>query len=239
MFNHEELKVFFRGKVVDFADANISIANSGFLYGLGVFTGMRAHFNVAADKLYLFRPEDHYKRFLFACKLMRYVGFTEHYDYAKFLGVIVDLLRINKIREDSYIRVTNFTDENRITPKFVGYKDSLCSFIYPLGDYVPSGGMRCKVSSWVRTEDNSMPARAKINGIYVNTAFAKTEALLEGYDEAMFLDGRGHVIEGSAENVFFVIDEKLVTPAITDNILEGITRKSVMQIAQDLSLIHI
>lgn len=236
MFNHEELKVFFRGEFVPFSKAHISISNTGFLYGLGAFTGMRAHYNPTKEKLYLFRPEEHYKRFNFACKLMRYIGFTQNYDYKKFLSVIAELIRVNNIREDVYIRVSNFTDENRITPKFVGYKDSFCVFLYPLEHYVPLTGMRCKVSSWVRAEDNALPARAKINGIYVNTAFAKTEALLEGYDEAMFLDSRGHVIEGSAENIFFVIDGKLVTPPVTDNILEGITRRSVLQIASDLGI---
>ena len=137
------------------------------------------------------------------------------------------------MKEDVYIRVTNFTDENKVTPKLVGYGDSLSAFLYPLGDYVPTSGMRCKVSSWCRVEDNALPARAKINGAYVNTAFSKTEALLAGFDEALVLDGRGHVVEGSAENFFAVIDGKIVTPPVHDNILEGITRKTIIQVAQD------
>lgn len=236
MFDHEQLKVYFRGEFVDFSKANISIANSGFLYGLGIFTGIRAHFNQARQQLYIFRPEAHFERFSFGCKLFRYKGFTDNFDYPKFRKLLVDLLQLNKIKEDAYIRVTNFTDENRITPKFRDYKDSLCAFLYPLGDYVPTGGMRCKVSSWVRAEDNAIPARAKVNGIYVNTAFAKTEALLGGFDEAIVLDKNGHVVEGSAENIFLVIDGKLVTPPVTDNILEGITRRSVIQIAKDLGI---
>ena len=233
MFNHEELKVYLRGEIVDFKDATISVANTAFLYGLGVFTGIRAHYNESSGKLYVFRPKDHYKRFRFGCKLMRYNGFLESYDYERFENVLVDLLKANNIKQDCYLRVTNFTDENRVTPKFVDYKDALTVFLYPLGDYVPTGGMRCKVSSYVRAEDNAIPARAKINGIYVNTAFAKTEALKAGYDEAIFLDSRGHVVEGSAENIFVVIDGVLVTPSVTDNILEGITRQSVIDIAND------
>ncbi|MCB0323228.1 MAG: branched-chain amino acid transaminase [Bdellovibrionales bacterium] len=233
MFNHEELKVFFQGKIVDFKDATISVANTGFLYGLAVFTGMRAHYNEQQQKLFLFRPEDHYRRFRFACKLMRYEQFLKNYDYDRFLGVLLELLSVNNIEQDVYVRVTNYSDENRVTPKFVEYKDALTMFLYPLGDYVPTGGMRCKVSSYTRSEDNAIPARAKINGIYVNTAFAKTEALLNGYDEAIFLDKNGHVVEGSAENIFLVIDGKLVTPAVSDNILEGITRRTVIDIAQD------
>ena len=236
MFDHETLKVYFRNEIVDFSKATISVCNSGFLYGLGVFTGIRAHFNEKQNKLYIFRPDAHYERFFQSCKLFRYTGFTEHYDYARFLKVLVDLLRVNSIREDAYIRVSNFTDENRITPKFVTYRDSLTVFLYPLGDYVPTGGMRCMVSSWTRVEDNSIPARSKTHGGYVNTAFAKTEALKNGFDEAIFLDKNGHVVEGSAENIFLVIGGKLVTPPVSDNILEGITRRSVMEIAADKGL---
>lgn len=236
MFDHESLKVYFRGEIVEFSKATISVCNSGFLYGLGVFTGIRAHFNEKQNKLYIFRPDAHYARFFQSCKLFRYTGFTEHYDYPRFLKVLVDLLRVNGIREDAYIRVSNFTDENRITPKFVTYRDSLTVFLYPLGDYVPTGGMRCMVSSWTRVEDNSIPARSKTHGGYVNTAFAKTEALKNGFDEAIFLDKNGHVVEGSAENIFLVIDGTLVTPPVSDNILEGITRRSVMEIAADKGL---
>ena len=233
MFNHEELKAFFRGEFVDFKNANISIANSGFLYGLGVFTGIRANFNQADNTVYLFRPDLHFKRFYNACKLMHYSGFTGSYDNTKFIEMLTQLFRLNNIREDAYIRVTNFTDENRITPKMVDYKDSLCAFLYPMGDYVKATGMRCTVSSWIRTEDNAIPSRAKINGAYVNSAFAKTQALRHGWDEAIFLDANGHVVEGSAENIFLVYDGKLFTPPPYESILEGITRQSVIEIAQN------
>lgn len=233
MFNHEELKVFFRGEIVPFSQATISVSSTGFLYGLGVFTGMRAHFNDKTGKLYIFRPDAHYRRFMASCKLFRYTGFTEQYDYPRFLKVLKDLLVVNGIKEDAYIRVSNFTDENKVTPKFVGYRDSLTVFLYPLGDYVPTGGMRCCVSSWVRIEDNAIPSRTKTHGGYLNTAFAKTEALKNGFDEAIFLDGRGHVVEGSAENIFIVVDGELITPPVSDNILEGITRDSVLRIARD------
>ncbi len=234
MFDHEKLKVYFRDKIVDFEDGKISIACTGFLYGLAVFTGMRAHYNEKQDKLFVFRPQDHYKRFVHQCQLFRYKGFLENYDYSRFLSIIVELLKVNKMKEDTYIRASNFTDENKVTPKFVGYKDSFCVFLYPIGNYVPTDGMRCKVSSWTRVDDNCIPARGKVNGLYVNTGFAKTEALIGGYDEAIFLDRYGHVVEGSAENIFIVLDGKIVTPPKSDNILEGITRASAMEIATDL-----
>jgi len=239
MFKLEDTKVFLRGDIVPFERATISVANSGFLYGLGVFTGIRAHYNEKQKKLFIFRPDAHFERFHFSCKLFRYSGFTENYDYEKFLGLLQRLIAANNIHEDTYIRVSNFTDENRITPKFVQYKDALSVFLYPLGDYVPTGGMRCKISSWTRVEDNALPASPKSHGGYVNTAFAKSEALLDGYDEAIFLNSKGNVVEGSAENVFVVRRGEIFTPPLSDNILEGITRDSVISIARDLGyMVH-
>jgi len=236
MFDHEKLKVFFRGEIVDFDKATISVANTGLLYGLGVFTGIRAHYNKEADALYVFRLQEHFERLRFSCKICNYETFLTQYDYQRFSQIIKDLFSINKIREDSYIRVTNFSDENRVLPKFVDYKDSLSVFLYPLGDYVPTGGMRCKVSSWTRVNDNAIPARAKFTGAYVNTAFAKTEALKGGYDEAIFLDRNGHVVEGSAENIFIVINGTVITPPPSSDILEGITRRSVLEICKNESI---
>lgn len=233
MFSLESSKVYFRDKIVPFNDAVISVACTGFLYGLGVFTGIRAHLNVQEGQLYLFRPKDHYRRLVDACRLCSYQNFLTNYSEERFVSVLLQLMRENQIREDVYIRVTNFTDENRITPKFVGYKDSLSVFAYPLGDYVPTSGMRCKVSSWTRIEDNSIPARAKLDGAYVNTAFATAEALKAGCDEAIFLDRNGHVVEGGAENIFLVLDDRVVTPPACDNILEGITRRTVLEILRD------
>lgn len=233
MFDFTKLKAYLRGEFVDFKDANVSIANTGFIYGLAIFSGIRANYNPVKDKLYIFRPDRHYLRMKAGCKLARFNNFLENYSYEKYLSVLVELLRVNNIREDAYIRITNFSDENRITPKMVDYGDSLNAYLYPLGDYVPTGGMRCCVSSWDRVNDNGIPARFKFTGLYVNSAFAKSEALLNGYDEAIFLDDTGHVVEGSAANIFIVIDGVLITPPVSDNILEGITRDSVIAIAND------
>ena len=236
MFDHEKLQVFFRGEFVPFDKAVISVSNTGFLYGLGIFSGIRAHYNDKSKKLFIFRPQAHFERFNFGCRLFRYQNFLDNYDYPRFVGVLKELIQRNNIREDVYIRVGNFSDENRITPKFIGYKDSFTVFLYPLGDYVPVTGMRCVVSSWNRVDDNAIPARAKCNGGYVNTAFAKTEALLNGFDEAIFLNGEGNVVEGSAENIFLVESGVLITPPKSQNILEGITRDTVLQIAADLGI---
>ncbi len=234
MFDFKSLQVYFRDQFVPFAEANVSVANTAFLYGLGVFTGMRAHWNDEKTQLYIFRPQDHYKRFVNSCRLCNFDNFEKKYSYEKFLEVLVELLKCNGIKQDAYIRVSEFTDAMEIGPKFAHGTDALAMFLYPLGDYVPTRGMRCMVSSWRRVEDTSIPARAKLFGSYVNTAFAKEEALRNGYDEAIVLDSLGHAVEGSAENLFIVREGRIITPPVTDNILEGITRKTVIQIAQDL-----
>jgi branched-chain amino acid aminotransferase len=232
MFNFEELKVYFRGKFVDYKDAQISIGCSGFNYGLGVFTGMRAYLNKSSGKLYIFRPQDHFQRLCFSSKICRFNNFLSDFDYARFREMALELLHINKIKEDAYFRITVFSDENKITPKFT-YKDSFAAYLYPMGDYIPLSGIKVMVSSWRRIEDNMLPARAKFVGGYVNSAFAKSEALDRGFDEAIFLDRDGHVVEGSAENIFLVLDGKIVTPPHYADILEGITRSTILQLAAD------
>jgi branched-chain amino acid aminotransferase len=229
---YTDYQVYFRGKLVDFKKAQVSIANTTFLYGLGVFTGMRAHYNQEQEQLYVFRPEKHYQRLKHACKLSRFKQFLKKYPYSKFKKIVKKLLQVNQIKQDVYIRVTEFIDENGIAPKF-GYDDALAIYLYPLGDYVPTEGMSCQTSSWRRIEDNALPARAKFNGAYVNTALAKSEALNNGYDEGLVLDQKGHVVEGSAENIFLVRDGTLITPPVSNNVLEGVTRQTVIDLAQD------
>ncbi|HMO17542.1 MAG TPA: branched-chain amino acid transaminase [Oligoflexia bacterium] len=233
MFDHKKCQVFFRGEFVSYDKATVSIANTGFLYGLSVFTGMRAFRNPVKNSLYLFRISDHYERLRFSCRLMRFENFFRDYSLARFVEILSELLVLNEIKEDAYIRVTNFADETKIGPSLKGTSDSLSIYLYPLGDYVATTGLRCCVSSWNRLKDNTIPARAKISGSYVNTALAKTEALYDGYDEAIFLSDDSKVVEGSAENIFLVREGNIITPPVNDNILEGITRKSVLEIAKD------
>ncbi len=232
-YDHENSIMFLDGEYISSNEAKISVSNTGFMYGLAVFTGMRAFKNANTGNLNIFRSQAHFERMKYSCKTLRYQNFQKRYSQAQFLQIIKELIVRNSIVDDVYIRVTNFTKDNKVTPKCVGYEDSLSIFLYPLGDYVPTGGMKCKVSSWTRARDNALPARCKINGLYVNSALAKTEALLDGYDEALFLNDKGHVIEGSAENFFMVRDGVLITPPVNDEILEGITRDSVLTIARD------
>lgn len=233
MFDFRQAKIYFRDQFVNYSEATINPANVTFLYGLGAFTGIRAHYNVEQEQLYLFRPTDHFIRFRHACQLCMFNHFLKDYSVERFTQVLVDLLKVNNIHQDAYLRVTEFVDEESIGVQWNQYKDNLAIFAYPLGDYIPTTGMKCKISSWRRVDDNAIPARAKINGAYVNTAFAKTEALLAGFDEAIVMDHNGHVVEGSAENLFIVRNGILITPPVSDNILEGVTRHTILQLAKD------
>lgn len=233
MLQLDKSTVYFRNDFVPFAEAHVSIANTGFLYGLGVFTGMRAHWNAQKEQLYLFRVNDHFDRLKASCKLCLFNGFIDQYDLSRYREILVNLLKQNDVKYDVYIRVSVFVDETSIGPAFGKYKDSLAIFLYPLGDYVPTQGMKCCVSSWRRVDDNAIPARAKIVGAYANTAFAKSEAVAKGFDEAIVLDNEGHAVEGSAENLFVVRQGTIITPPASANILEGVTRRTVLQIASD------
>lgn len=226
------LLVYSRAGFIPYSDVAIRLGNVSFLYGLGVFTGMRVHKNPTTKKLYLYRPYDHYQRLVDSCKLCHLRDFATDYTKEKFVQVLKSLISKNNISDDVYIRVTIFPDEEGIGARY-GYKDSLSAFLYPMGDYVPTTGMRCMTSSYQRINDNAIPARAKVIGAYVNTALAKTDALNNGFDEAILLDDRGHAVEGSAENLFIVRHGTLITPPVTDNILEGITRNSIVKLATE------
>lgn len=231
MFNFTELKVYNNGKYVPYKDATINLGNVSFLYGLAMFSGSRGHWNEKEKQLYLFRIDKHYKRLQKGANTLSMKNFQEM-SFEDFKSKMVELCKINDIKQDTYIRTNVYFADDAIGPKF-GYTDALNMYLFPLGDYVPTGGMKCCVSSFTRVEDNAIPARVKVNGAYVNTAFAKTEALANGYDEAIVLDSRGHAVEGSAENLFIVRDGVLITPPVTDNILEGITRSTIIEIAND------
>lgn len=235
MFDHTQLKVYYKGEFINFKDATVSIGNTAFMYGLATFSGIRAHYNAKEDKLYVFRVNDHYKRMYNGAKMLFFNNFLAEISEEKFMNIILELLRVNNIKQDAYIRASIFIDELSIGPKLgTGYKDAFCVFLYPMGDYVPTGGMKCITSSFTRVSDNALPARLKVNAAYVNTALAKTEAVQQGADEAIVLDRDGHAVEGSAENLFIVRDGKLITPSASSDILEGITRDTVIKVAKDL-----
>ena len=220
---------FFHGQIVSIADAKVSVMTHGLNYGTGCFEGIRAYWNEQDEQLYVFRMQEHYERLLRSCRILR----MEIPHTAQELGEItLELLRKEGYRQDAYIRPLAFKADEIIGVRLHDLTDELAIFATPFGRYIEKEeGAHVCVSSWRRVDDNAVPARAKITGSYINSAFAKTDAILSGYDEALVLSQDGHISEGSAENFFIVRDGHLVTPPVHSNILEGITRDTVIRIA--------
>jgi branched-chain amino acid aminotransferase len=226
-----ELWAFFRGEFVPLRDANINVMTHGFNYGTAVFEGIRAYWNSEEEQLFALELIAHYQRIHASAGLLM---MEVRHSPEELAEITVELLRRNGLREDVYVRPIVYKSSETIGVRLHNLDADITIFGVPFGQYIDTeGGIRAQVSSWRRTDDNSIPARGKITGAYVNGALAKSEAQLNGFDEAIVLTADGHVSEGSAENLFIVKEGVLLTPPVTDNILEGITRRRLMAIARD------
>jgi branched-chain amino acid aminotransferase len=195
-------------------------------YGTGCFEGIRAYWNPEKEQLYLLQGPEHYRRLHRSARILR---MELPYDTGELMDITVELLRRNEYRTDAYVRPLVFKSVEQIGVSLAGLADSFLIYTSPMGNYVEiDNGIRCAVSTWRRVPDCALPARAKVTGGYINSALAKSEALENGFDEAIVLTESGHVSEGSAENVFLLKDGVFVTPPVTDDILEGVTRRLVM-----------
>lgn len=222
---------FFEGKIVPLSEAKISIATHGFLYGTAVFGGLRGYWNEEMKRLFVFRPYDHFRRLLHSAKMM---AVQTDYDEEGLIELTLDLLRADNWQQDIYMRPTFYKADLGIGVKLHGVRDEFSMFVMAYEPYVKNDtNAHVTVSSWRRIDDNVIPARGKVAGAYVNSALIKTDAVRAGFDEAFVLDNNGHISEGSAMNIFMVRDGALITPPVTDNILEGITRRSVIELARD------
>ena len=220
---------YFKGEIVPYSEAKVGVLTHALNYGTGVFGGVRAYKNDANGKLYLFRPYDHYKRFLNSCKMML-MDFDETPESMS--QHTIDLIKKSGFAEDVYIRPLAYKSSEMIGVKLHDVESEFSIVALPFGKYVSNDtSAHVTISSWRRLDDNVIPARGKISGAYANSAFIKTDAVRSGFDEALVLTQAGHLSEGSAENVFMVRDGVLYTPAVYENILEGITRRSVMELA--------
>ena len=220
---------FFEGNIVPMSDAKISIATHGFLYGTAVFGGVRGYWNEEKKRLFVFRPYDHFRRLLHSARMM---AMSTNFDEESLIQLTLDLLRTDNWQKDVYLRPTFYKADLGIGVKLHDLKDEFCMFVIEYQPYVKNDtNAHATISSWRRIDDNVIPARGKVAGAYANSALIKTDANRSGFDEALVLDNNGHLSEGSAMNIFMVRDGVLVTPPVTDNILEGITRKSVMELA--------
>jgi branched-chain amino acid aminotransferase len=226
-----ELWAFFRGEFVPLRDANINVMTHGFNYGTAVFEGIRAYWNADEEQLFALELVAHYARIRASAGLLMMEVRQSPEELAE---ITVELLRRDGLREDVYVRPIVYKSSETIGVRLHNLDSDVTIFAVPFGQYIDTeGGIRAQVSSWRRTDDNAIPARGKITGAYVNGALAKSEAQLNGFDEAIVLTADGHVSEGSAENLFIVKDGVLITPPVTDNILEGITRRRLIGIARD------
>ncbi len=223
--------VYFGGSFVNKKDAHLSVASSAVLYGLSVYTV----FPVCADpsgNLQAFRLKDHFKRLQNSARIIGIDTFTD-YTYESFEQKVRELVHKNDVRSDVYVRVTVHVDADIAGTRSRGLSTKLSMFIYDAQPILKPEGCRLKTSVWRRIPDYSIPSRAKVNGAYVNSVLAKQDAIDCGYDDGIFLDAHGHVCELSAANIFIIRDGELITPSRTSDLLEGINRRSLIQVARD------
>jgi len=222
---------YFQGKIVPYSEAKVGVMTHALNYGTAAFGGVRAYWNDEEQQLFIFRPHDHFKRLLRSARLL-----CMHFDHTpeSLTEILKELLRAEDAHEDMYIRPLIYKADEMIGVKCHDMTDEITIFTVPFGRYVSNDtGAHVTISGWRRIDDNTIPARGKIAGAYVNSALIKTDALRAGFDEALVLTQDGHISEGSAENIFMVRDGVLITPPVYENILEGITRRTIIQLAKD------
>jgi branched-chain amino acid aminotransferase len=228
---HADSWVFFDGEIVRYNDVHLGPMTHALHYGTGCFEGIRAYWNPNQAQLYILKVDEHYARLRRSANILR---LRVPYSNDELIRWTTEILSRNAARTDTYIRPLVFISSEEIGVRLHGMEQSFLIYTAPLGDYLATdGGIRCMTSSWRRISDSAIPARAKITGSYVNSALAKTEAMENGYDEAIMLTSNGHVSEGSAENLFMLRDGVFVTPPVTEDILEGVTRNLLMGLIRD------
>ncbi len=222
---------FFKKQFMPLAEAKIGILTHAFHYGTACFEGIRGNWDSEYGRFCIFRIKDHYKRMLNGCRLLK---ISLPYSLDELCQLTVESVERSNYHEDVYIRPMAYKSSEAVGVRLHDLEDDFLIIVTTLPAYLDTqNGVRCGTSSWRRVDDTMIPARGKICGIYVNSALAKTEACENGYDEAILLTHDGHVAEGSGENVFLLIDGKLVTPPSSDNILLGITRDTIMKLAKN------
>jgi len=222
--------IFDQGHFLDESTTSISLRNKGLNYGLGFFEGIRAFWNDEHQQLYVFRLYDHYLRFFHS-------GRSIHMDIpfspSKLAEWTLQLLRLNNVQEDTYIRPICFKGSNTLRPNLTDPYNRV--MIYEtVSHYLPQKELKVCISSWIRNGSNMIPPQSKTTGGYMNSALATAGAILNGYDEAIFLTEEGNVSEGPGENIFLVRNHQLITPPLSDDILAGITRETVMTLAENI-----
>jgi branched-chain amino acid aminotransferase len=221
---------YYKGEIVPFEQATISVMNHTFNYGTGAFGGLRGYWNEDEEQLFVFRPLDHFRRLLNSAHVLMFdIGHTPE----SLTSALLELLRTENWQTNIYIRPLVYVSNDQIGVKLHGLNPDIVIFSLPFGSYMSEGGAHVTISSWRRIDDNNIPARGKIIGAYANSALIKSDAVNAGFDEALVLNQDGHVSEGSAANFFMVRNGVVYTPPITENILEGITRRTIMHLLSE------
>lgn len=222
---------YFQKQIVPLEEARLPIMTHAFLYGTAVFEGIRGNWSDDREQVLVFRAREHFERLRMSARIM-HIGLPEPAD--ELIDICSSVVARCGFREDVYIRPIAYKSGEVIGPKMHDVDDDFLLFVLPFGNYLDlDAGIRCQTSTWRRVPDTSIPARAKVNGLYVNSALAKTEAMQNGFDEAIMLNDDGHISEGSGENIVIVRHGRLITPERSDNILEGITLESVFELARE------
>ena len=225
---------YFEGKYVPLADANVNIMTHAFMYGTAVFEGILAYWNADQGVLYGLKLREHMER------IRRNAGMllmTDLPPVDELVGIVTETIRLNRFREDAYIRPCFYKSGRSVGVRLHKLPHELTVLAVPFGNYVDvDKGIRIMTSTWRRNADDALPARGKIVGGYVNMAFQKSEAELNGFDEALVLTADGHASEASAANMFVVRDGVLLTPPVNDDILEGVTRRAVLELAETFGI---
>src|SRR3990172_6527442 len=222
---------FFRKQFVPLSEAKIGVMTHAFNYGTACFEGIRGNWNPEHNQMYIFRTRDHLRRLLDSCRVLK---IKLPFSLDELCQNTLELAKMCGYKEDIYIRPLAYKSSEEVGVRLHNLEDDFLLFLIPFGPYLDTEkGARCGTSSWRRIDDTMIPPRAKITGLYVNSALAKTEAYENGFDEAILLTFDGHVSEGSGENIFIVSGGRLVTPGPSDDILVGITRDTVITLARN------
>lgn len=222
--------IFFNGQIIKENEACIGVRNITFSYGLGCFEGIRAYWNQDKNQLYVYRMRDHYARLLRSCKIL---NIKIPYTVQELCNITIRLLQINKYTETVYIRPIAYKDAVTEIPQLLDPENQLIIYMIPLGERTVKETLKVCTSSWTRVMHNMIPPMAKASACYLNSALATTEALTNGFDEAIFLTINGNVSEGAGENIFIVRNRVLITPPLSDDILDGITRDTIIRFAKN------
>jgi len=220
---------FFRKQFVPLAEAKLGLMTHCLHYGTAIFEGIRGNWNSEQKQTYLFRLKEHYERLYNGCRVLK---IALPYTIDELCQITIEVVAKSGLQQDIYIRPLAYKSSEALGVRLHDLEDDFLVFVIPWGPYLDMDKAKCGVSSWRRPDNNVAPSQIKVTGLYINSALAKTEAFENGFDEAILLTQDGHVSEGSGENIFLVINGKLVTPPTYDNILKGITRETVITLAQ-------